>query len=401
MLNWAIDNGLEISQKLSMNYTDDNTRNFYLNEDVEQNETILEIPVKLTITSGSIMEYFKKNKIIKKLHKSINPDGNIKLNEDKDFKLDEAFIAGVLYLVNEYPKKYGKSKFSKFYSPYFDNFEKNVDNFPYFYTKEQRELFSFTSFGGLFKVADDMVNEAAKYLTDVLKKDIDIDSYAKYKVYVSSKGVNIGQKFTMVPFVDLFYKNAFNYNLNVSYNEEKETIRVFTIKSVSEDEKLCLPIANAPNINTLLTYGVTQDETIDNIQQFNIPAILSEFLDSKGYNKNQANLNAQVELTNNKFYEKVIDVYKSYLEKINKEANDITALELFKENLEYLRKRYNSINYSTINKIFVGKKNIENAMRLIEGEKRFVDKKIKKLTKVINNRKKKLSKQKNKNKKDL
>ncbi|MCQ2821466.1 MAG: hypothetical protein MJ252_29770 [archaeon] len=383
ILQWGKENGLYISEKLAMNYTDENTRNYYLTEDVKTNETLLEIPLQLTMSSLQIKDMFKKNKKIKKLYKKINPEGTISLNKQKDFSLEESFITSVLYLVNESPEKFRKSEFVKFYGPYLDNMETNAEYYPYYYTKEQRELFSFTSFGGMFDLVDKMCNEDAKALTEIVGPEIIMDEFAKYKVLTANKGINVTGHYHLIPFADMFDKNPVKFNLNMTYNETTGNLEVFATKDISSEDHLFLVAPYTPNVNSLLLFGNTYDETIPYIKSFNLPMILPSFVESKGYNADKANTKATVELTDGKFYEKIVNVYKDFLRKIGKESNELTAMQMFLENLEYLRASYNRINPSSIHRNFIGKKSIRNAIRLIEGEKRFVDDRINAMRQVI------------------
>ena len=75
-------------------------------------------------------------------------------------------------------------------------------------------------------------NEDAKNLVKVLGHEIDMDEFAKYRGFTASKGINITGHYHLIPFVDMFYRNPVNFNVNLTYNESTNILHIFATKEI-------------------------------------------------------------------------------------------------------------------------------------------------------------------------
>ena len=82
------------------------------------------------------------------------------------------------------------------------------------------------------------------------------------------------------------------------------------------------------------------------------------------------------DLVKKKFYKKALGTYKQ-LSKYNKEdGSDISAYKLFLKNLEMSREVYNDVSSSDVYREFVKAKDINNVIRVLTFEKKFMDEKF-------------------------
>ena len=70
LLEWGLNHSVFISDKIGINYTSENLKNFYVKEEIDKNETIMIIPKELILNIKSALDLYgpktKKSKNTKK-----------------------------------------------------------------------------------------------------------------------------------------------------------------------------------------------------------------------------------------------------------------------------------------------------------------------------------------------
>ena len=88
---------------------------------------------------------------------------------------------------------------------------------------------------------------------------------------------------------------------------------------------------------------------------------------------------SRVDLAQTDFYKKVTDVYKMISEKIGEDGSEESACKLLLKYLKRIRSNFDYVTNEDIRNAFFKQKDIDNVKRIIDGEKKFMDKKIKDL----------------------
>jgi hypothetical protein len=216
----------------------------------------------------------------------------------------------------------------------------------------------------------------------VLSKGLDYDEYLKYRTYTLSKGRNITGYCSLVPFVDILDIHPTKYNLKLEFNLSDYGVKVISTKKIKMKRRLRLKVDSMQNSNSLIFYGKTFKELEKTVNSFPVPYISSQYLTEKNMDQSLAN-NEKLELTHEKFYEEAMKTYMDFSKKIKEDGSPLSALNIFKDNLNAMRKKYDDVSTSQIHKTFFTSRDIENVKRVLNTEKFFYDEKIKVLDVLI------------------
>jgi hypothetical protein len=286
-----------------------------------------------------------------------------------------------MYIANKNKSK--KNKLYNFYKYYFNTFETDMERYPIFYNSEQVRFLLFSLFGNELintkKLFDD---EFSIFEKEIYKKTLDSDEYYRYRLFSFNKIVNISGVISVVPFLDLFQQNPVNYNLNINFTEDGG-IDIISNKNLTVKDNLTLAMVQMPNSNTLLSNGKVFEENKDFVESFRIAQISPVFLKKKNLNIFLSN-NEMIDLSEKKYYEKVVESYKEISKLVKEDGSKISALKLFLENMKSIREEYNKITYKDLNKHFFKLEYINNIKSVLDTEKNYLDKKIKQLRRIIN-----------------
>ena len=146
--------------------------------------------------------------------------------------------------------------------------------------------------------------------------------------------------------------------------------------------RLRLKVDTIQNSNSFIFYGRTFKELENTVSTFSVPYISSQYLTEKNMDQSLA-INDKIELTHEKFYEEAMKTYMDFSKKIKEDGSPLSALNIFKDNLNAMRKKYDDVTTSQIHKTFFTRKDIENVKRVLNTEKRFYDEKMKILDTLI------------------
>jgi tetratricopeptide (TPR) repeat protein len=252
-----------------------------------------------------------------------------------------------------------------------------------FYSQSQLKLLT----GSLALIETTLLKELYNEESNKLKRlggsRVDIDEFMRYRTLTTVKTLNITNNTSIVPFIDMFENDPIDYNINFKLNETTKDLYVFTTKPIYRDSILYIRSGHFSNNKRFVIYGQTFEKMKDYIEAFQIPMISYKLQQQIKVEDENFEYEESIDLVKKKFYKKALDTYKK-LSKYNKEdGSDISAYKLFLKNLEMSREVYNDVSSSDIYREFVKAKDINNVIRVLSFEKKFMDEKIGVLRKYI------------------
>ena len=383
LLEWGKNNSVYISDKIGINYTNENLKNFYVKEKINPGDILISIPKKLLLSINSALN-LSSSKMQKQFEKYKKQKFNPVLNNRSDLfnqRIEHSFLAYLMTIANQNKSK--KNKLYQFYKYFFETCETNLDQYPLYYSTDQIRPFLFSLFGNEIIQTRNVFEEEYNTLqSQISKKEFDLDEYIKYRLFTYNKLVNITGNSFIVPFVDIIDNNPVSFNLKVNYTFENQSLSVPAVKEIKEGEKLVLAVVEMTNMASFIIYGKTYEENKNYLESFKMAKISPLFLKENNLNPMMANTEL-IDLMNPKYYEEVIPQYMELSKMIKGDGSAVSALKLYINNVETLRKQYNKVTMSVLMQNFMDLKSVENIKSILETEKNFLDKKIRDLKKVL------------------
>ena len=383
LIEWGKNNSVFISDKIKINYTNENTKNFYVKETIEPNEIIISIPENLLLNINSALK-LSSNKFQKQFEKYKKQKFKQAKNNSSELfnqRIENSFLAYIITMANL--NKSPKNKLYQFYKYFFDTCETNLDKFPLFYSTDQIRPFLFSLFSNeLIQTREAFEEEYTILESQITKKQFDLDDYLKYRLFTYNKLVNISEQSSIVPFVDILDTNPVSFNLQVRYLQDNHTVNVISNQEINPEQKLILAVVEMTNMASLIVYGRIYEENKNFLETFKISKISPIFLRSKNMNLMLSNSNL-MDLMKPKFYDEVIPEYMELSKMMNGDGSSVSALKLLVENIEEFRKQYDDVTTSVLMKNFFDTEIVYNIKSVLDTEKNFLDKKIKQLKKIV------------------
>ena len=382
-IEWGKNNSVFISDKIKINFTNENTKNFYVKETIEPNEIIISIPENLLLNINSALK-LSSNKFQKQFEKYKKQKFKQAKNNSSELfnqRIENSFLAYIITMANL--NKSPKNKLYQYYKYFFDTCETNLDKFPLFYSTDQIRPFLFSLFSNeLIQTREAFEEEYTILQSQITKKQFDLDDYLKYRLFTYNKLVNISEQSSIVPFVDILDTNPVSFNLQVRYLQDNHTVNVISNQEINPEQKLILAVVEMTNMASLIIYGRIYEENKNFLETFKISKISPIFLRSKNMNLMLSNSNL-MDLMKPKFYDEVIPEYMELSKMMNGDGSSVSALKLLVENIEEFRKQYDDVTTSVLMKNFFDTEIVYNIKSVLDTEKNFLDKKIKQLKKIV------------------
>ena len=364
LLEWGKNHSVFISDKIGINYTSENLKNFYVKEEIDKNEAIMIIPPELILNLETALNLYGPK--TKKLYDKYKKEKFEYVNEFLAYRKQQSFLA---YLMLQGSKH--NNKFHKFFQYFMNTFETNLDGFPIFYNNEQFNLLTMSQFGNEIYQTKTLFEEEYSILDQkILSKGLDYDEYLKFRTYTLSKGNNITGLCSLIPFADILDIHPTKYNLKLEFNLSDYGAKVVATRKIKMKRRLRLKVQTGQNSNSLIFYGRTFKELENTVNSFLVPYVSSQYLTEKNMDQSLA-INEKIDLAHEKFYEEAMKTYMDFSKKIKQDGSPLSALYIFKDNLVAMRKKYDDVSTSQIHKTFFTQKDIENVKRVINLEKRF------------------------------
>ena len=392
---WAKKNNISISSKIYLNYTSNNNKNFYSNDTIKENETLITIPKNILITSDNMYNLLKDDSpILKQIY------NDLLLNETSEshkiFRTKSTREQVFITLSFNYLFSHKRNKIYKLYKRYFNTFQDNLDNFPLLYTNEELNILSPTRFGFVVYQAKKSIDEEYDYLTKKLNYDnLILDNYIKYRILTVSKSYEVFNTSSIVPLLDYFKLEINNNYSNVYWNITEDGVKLYATKNIESNKKLLMKCAIEPNSRYLLFYGVTFKDNFY-LEPFVVNLFHSKF--RKELDERKILFKGEVnnfDLTKNDFIGITINDYRTLGHYYNLPANDDTGYKFLLKNLKYYREEYDKILDKYYYELILSNENRINIKRVIDLEIELLDKRISLLTEIVTDREKR---NKNKNK---
>ena len=383
LIEWGKNNSVYISNKIEINYTNENTKNFYVTNKINPEEIIISIPQKLLLNIDSALK-LSSSKIKKQYETYKKQKFKDILNNRSELynqRIENSFLAYMMTIANKNKSK--KNKLYQFYKYFFDTCETNMDNSPLYFSTDQIRIFLFSLLANeIIQTRAAFEEEYMTLISQVKTQQFDIDDYIKYRLFTYNKFVNISKASSIVPFVDIIDTDPLYFNLEVNYNNENQTINVKAVQEINKGDKLVLAVVEMTNMGSFIIYGKTYESNKDFLESFKMAKISALFLKEKNYSPMLANTQL-IDLMKPKFYEDAIPDYIELSKIVKGDGSSVSALKLFIESVETLRKQYNQVTRSALMDNFFDLKVVENIKSILETETNFLDKKIRELKKLL------------------
>ena len=383
LLEWGKNNSVYISKKIKINFTNENTKNFYVKKTIEPNEILISIPEKLLLNINSALKLSstKLQKQFENYKKQKFKEAKNNSSELFNQRIENSFLAYLMTMANI--NKSEKNKLYQFYKYFFETCETNLDKFPLFYSTDQIRPFLFSLFSNeVIQTREAFEEEYIILQSQITKKQFDLDEYIKYRLFTYNKLVNISEQSSIVPFVDIIETHPVSFNLQVKYLKENKTVNLISYQEIKPKQKLILAVVEMTNMASFIVYGRIYEENKNFLETFKISKISPVFLKAKNMNPMLANSNL-MDLMKPKFYDEVIPDYMELSKIMKGDGSSVSALKLLIENIETFRKQYDDVTTSVLMKNFFDTEIVYNIKSVLETEKNFLDKKIRQLKKIL------------------
>ena len=384
-LEWGKNNSVFISDKIAMNYTNENIKNYYVKKKIKQDEIIMSVPRKILLNIDSALKLSgpkikKQYDIYKKQEfESRQIEG---IQEILSYRIDQSFLAYLMTIAIK--NKSSKSKFYQFYKYFFNTFETDLEKYPIFYNSDQIRLLMFSLFGNELIQTKEMFDEEYNILqSKIYKKNLDQEEYYKHRIFSFNKLVNISGVSSIVPFLDMLETHPINYNLRINYTEQNDSLSVTAIKDIKAKEKLLISVVQMQNSNSLIIYGKIYEENKHYVESFNIAKIFPNFLREKNLDPLMASPEV-IDISEKNYYKKILPIYTELSITLKEDGSKPSALRLFLENMQSIRKRYDTVTMNELYKNFFQTKYVFNVKNVLDTEKYYLDKKIREMKILIN-----------------
>ena len=383
LIEWGKNNSVYISNKIKLNYTNENTKNFYVKKKIDVNEILISIPQNLLLNIDSALK-LSSSKIKKQFEKYKTQKFKQILNNSTELfyqRIEHSFLAYLMTIANK--NKSPKNKLYQFYKYFFDTCETNLDNNPLYFSTEQIRPFLFSLLGNeIIQTREAFEEEYITLQSQITKNKFDLDEYIKYRLFTYNKLVNMTGTSSIVPFFDIIETNPVTFNLKINYEVQNQTLNLYALKEIKRGQKLSLAVVQMTNMGSFITYGKTYEENKNFLESFKISKISALYLREKNMNLMLANPNL-IDIMKPKFYEELIPDYMELSKLMKGDGSSVSALKLIIDNMESLKRQYEKVTMSSLMKNFFDLKVVESIASILETEKNFLSKKIRDLKKVL------------------
>ena len=383
LIEWGKNNSVYISNKIKLNYTNENTKNFYVKKKIDVNEILISIPQNLLLNIDSALK-LSSSKIKKQFEKYKTQKFKQILNNSTELfyqRIEHSFLAYLMTIANK--NKSPKNKLYQFYKYFFDTCETNLDNNPLYFSTEQIRPFLFSLLGNeIIQTREAFEEEYITLQSQITKNKFDLDEYIKYRLFTYNKLVNMTGTSSIVPFFDIIETNPVTFNLKINYEVQNQTLNLYALKEIKRGQKLSLAVVQMTNMGSFITYGKTYEENKNFLESFKISKISALYLREKNMNLMLANPNL-IDIMKPKFYEELIPDYMELSKLMKGDGSSVSALRLIIDNMESLKRQYEKVTMSSLMKNFFDLKVVERIASILETEKNFLNKKIRDLKKVL------------------
>ena len=378
LLQWGKDHYLNITSKIRF-IKDKDKRQYLAKNLIPEGDVIIDIPPECMMNINKTLDLLNSKKFRKGYYQYIEEDKQSTEVLQDVHHVEQAYMAYILYIVNHKRKAYekNKNKFYEYYKPIYYMFEDNLDSLPFFYSSEQMRFFLNTSFGSIFEILNRYINEEATiFEKKIFKKTVIFEEYLQYRIFSIQKSYEVDGKLNIVPFLDYFKKDF--KNVNCEFTIENGHIIIKAKQNIFPGEDVILTPITISNQHRFIFFGETFDEILDKFQSYNVPMVIPQFISEKliDFDINSLGEKSRVDLSEIDFYKGMMNVYKKIARMIKADDSEEGACNLILKYIMRIKQNLDFIKYDEIRKAFFKKKDSDNVKRIIDGEKKFLERRI-------------------------
>ena len=378
LLQWGKDHNLNITSKIRF-IKDKDKRQYLAKNLIPEGDVIIDIPPECMMNINKTLDLLNSKKFRKGYYQYIEEDKQSTEVLQDVHHVEQAYMAYILYIVNHKRKAYekNKNKFYEYYKPIYYMFEDNLDSLPFFYSSEQMRFFLNTSFGSIFEILNRYINEEATiFEKKIFKKTVIFEEYLQYRIFSIQKSYEVDGKLNIVPFLDYFKKDF--KNVNCEFTIENGHIIIKAKQNIFPGEDVILTPITISNQHRFIFFGETFDEILDKFQSYNVPMVIPQFISEKliDFDINSLGEKSRVDLSEIDFYKGMMNVYKKIARMIKADDSEEGACNLILKYIMRIKQNLDFIKYDEIRKAFFKKKDSDNVKRIIDGEKKFLERRI-------------------------
>lgn len=382
-LDWGLKNKLQISSSIEV-LSEKNKIKFIAKEDIPKKKELLTIPNKIMFNISKALELINSKNLNKQYKQFEKLNLTYKYNTS-DFRKEESFITYIFYLIQHKPKKYQKTKFFEFFEKYLESLDRYTIKSPLYYEQEQIEFLSSSflsrAIETMKKTYEDEIHILSK--DSSYKKDIDYDDYVHHRFPIHNKGLNISNHWTLVPFLNVIDEDYTSYNANYTI-EENGDVKILSRRNIKKGDEIVLKSPKMNNIKRFLYEGKTNEKLYDYYDEYNISAFSRGIYYYYKIKDNEDLKNIYVNIKTKDFDSIITGIYLDYVGVLNGDGSDTWAYDVLDKNLKYYKEYFERITLSKIYEYFSDKDDRINIERIIRGEKKMIEKAIKRISKTIN-----------------
>ena len=377
LINWGKSHKLNMTEKIRL-VKDKDTKIYIAKNLIPEDDIIMDIPPECMININTTLSLINSKKFKKAFEKYKEVEKlSIEVMKD-EHHVEQAFMSYVLYIIQKKKKTYEKNDFYKYYSPLYYIFEPNMDHLPFSFSSEQMKLFFNTSFGSVFEILNQYIQEeVTTFEKKIFNKSINSEEYLKYRISSIQNSFEINKTLNIVPFIYYIKKSFQKPNTEFNINEEGHIV-VKAKANIFPGEELIMRPNTVSNDHRFIFFGETFEEIKDKFNTFSIPSLIPNFITDKPVDFDIKSLGpkARTDLVEIDFYKPLIFVYKKFAKKIGEDDSDMGACKLILKYITKLKENYELITKEKIRKEFYTQRDIDNVFRIIEGEKMFLERRI-------------------------
>ena len=293
--------------------------------------------------------------------------------------VEQAFMSYILYIMNHKKKTYekNKNKFYEYYKGMHFMFEDNLDSLPFYYSSEQMRFFLNTSFGSVFEILNRYINEEVTiFEKKIFNKTMSSEEYLPYRIYTIQKGYEIDGKLNLVPYLDYFKKDF--KKINCEFKIKEGHIIVKAKQNIFPGEELIMIPMAISNQHRFIFFGETFDDILDKFQSFNIPTIIPHFVTDKRITFDIESLGGKprIDLGEIDFYKNMVNLYRKFAKLVGEDDSEEGALNLILKYISRIKGNLDAIKDEDVRKAFFKRKDSDNVIRIIKGERKFLERRI-------------------------
>ena len=395
IFDWGINNDVEILTPIEISSKDGQDK-LIAKKDIHNNQEIIRIPNDITFNIEKALDLINSKEL--KLQYDSFKKTDIKTYESQRIKLqkEEIFLAYILYLVQNEPDLYKKTKFSEKYRFYLSSLKNDIPRSPLFYTSDQTEYLSGTYLGKFNDRIKKLFQEEIKIFQSdsYYNKTIDFKEYAKYRLIIRNKALEVLDHICLIPIFNYFDRDYMKYNARFSINNNGD-IKITSRKSIKNEELIIVFSPKIGNAERLVFEGDLNSYLVNYKEDYLIPAFSPGLFYKYDLDDIDLYNNYTINLVELKFDEKAINLYKNFTNIFKGNEGDAWACEVLFENVEYYKNYVEKFIKVKLDKIFENEYDREHVEKAMKGEEKLLQKSIE----YIKNRCKQLHQKEKENKK--